>query len=131
MQTAMLLITLLKYHCQIIAFLHPLVQISSCGGLIVSYLASHENRLSNDEAHPYRIAHPYTANLAVSQENQHFACTKAVTATLISAFVFSKRIVQYLDLLYKSKISSLWPSSLTVLADFCGTCSDTTLLFFS
>ena len=53
----------------------------------------------------------------------------AVTAKLISAFVFATRIEQF-QILYKSKISSFYPASVLVQVGLCRTCSETTLLVF-
>ena len=48
----------------------------------------------------------------------------AVTAQLISAFVFATRIVQFLSLI-NLKIPSLYHSSVTVQAGLCWTWSET------
>ena len=60
------------------------------------------------------------AQMSRFMRNRVFACAKtkaqmgfAVTAKLISAFVFASRIVHFL-FFFKSKISSLWPSSVLV-----------------
>ena len=74
---------------------------------------------------------------ATTWENQRTAYAKtktqisfAVTAKLISAFVFASWIVQ-IPLLPKYKISSLYPSPVVVQPGLCQTWSKSTLLVFS
>ena len=73
---------------------------------------------------------------AASWENQQSALAKtkaqisfAVTAKLISAFVFATRIVQFLFYL-NPKFQASSSFTVTVQAGLCRTCSETTLLVF-